>query len=184
METLPAMKLGHNILHHAQKQNVWGIYNLYLLQCEVYWQHLWNLDQYQWIQMDLIYTKFMNNYHDLEWIFSPLYYKVNFLDITIALQDQKIHTTLYKKPENVYLYIPPNSSHPPGIFLDYYMATWYTYTLYAQKQATTIWNDNKFTTDFKHADTNQTLYYLYSPELSPKPKIILPRTKLLQKRQC
>eukprot|EP00957_Ditylum_brightwellii_P171572 13062261-Ditylum_brightwellii.AAC.1 len=30
----------------------------------------------------------MNNCHGLDWTFSPLCYKVNFLDITITLQNQ------------------------------------------------------------------------------------------------
>ena len=57
----------------------------------------------------------LNNYHGVEWVTSKLSSKINFLDITISLQDGKIQTTLYEKMLNLYLYIPPHSAHPPGV---------------------------------------------------------------------
>jgi hypothetical protein len=51
----------------------------------------------------------------LTWEFSPRTPSVNFLDLTLTLEHQRIMTRLYEKPLNLYLYIPPHSAHPPGI---------------------------------------------------------------------
>ena len=40
---------------------------------------------------------------------------VNFMDLTITSKDNKIHTTLFEKHQNLHLYIPPGSAHPPGL---------------------------------------------------------------------
>jgi hypothetical protein len=53
--------------------------------------------------------------YSLEWIVSPQSHQVEFMDLTITLQDGKILTTLYEKPSSFHLYIPPHSCHPPGL---------------------------------------------------------------------
>ena len=40
---------------------------------------------------------------------------VNFMDMTIGIDNDKIVTTLFEKPMALYLYIPPHSAHPPGV---------------------------------------------------------------------
>ena len=58
----------------------------------------------------------IDDYHGLKWIFSPRCKRVDFLDITISLDDNmKLTTTLFEKLLNLYLYIPPHSAHPPGV---------------------------------------------------------------------
>ena len=37
------------------------------------------------------------------------------MDITILIREDQIVTSLYEKYMNLYLYIPPHSSHPPGV---------------------------------------------------------------------
>jgi hypothetical protein len=51
----------------------------------------------------------------LTWEFSQRTVSVNFLDLTLAFDHQRIATRLYEKPLNLYLYLPPHSAHPPGI---------------------------------------------------------------------
>ena len=57
----------------------------------------------------------LNNYHGLEWLFSPRCNRVDFLDITVTIEHDNIQTTLFEKSLNLYLYIPPHSAHPPGV---------------------------------------------------------------------
>ena len=57
----------------------------------------------------------MNSNTGLTWEFSPLTDRVDFLDLTITLKEGIITTTLYEKPLNLHLYIPPHSAHAPGL---------------------------------------------------------------------
>ena len=58
----------------------------------------------------------VNNNHGLEWEFTERSLSANFLDLTTTIQvDGSIKTTLYEKPMALYLFIPPQSAHPPGV---------------------------------------------------------------------
>ena len=41
---------------------------------------------------------------------------VNFMDMTITIVDNDIETKLFEKDMTLYLYLPPHSSHPRGVF--------------------------------------------------------------------
>jgi hypothetical protein len=59
------------------------------------------------------FKKDMNDFGRLRWECSERQKTVNFLDLTITIDDNGcIHTKLYEKPENLYLYLPANSAHP------------------------------------------------------------------------
>ena len=60
------------------------------------------------------YKKDMNNFGILKWEFSELSHKVDFLDLTISIENGRIVTKTYQKPLNLFLYLPPSSAHPPG----------------------------------------------------------------------
>ena len=52
----------------------------------------------------------------LDWEFTPLANTVDFLDMRVHIDHQgHITTRLYEKPMALYLFIPPHSSHPPGV---------------------------------------------------------------------
>jgi hypothetical protein len=57
----------------------------------------------------------MQQWHGLSWEFSPLSRSCTFMDLTISITTNKISTSIYEKPQNLYLYIPPSSAHPKGI---------------------------------------------------------------------
>eukprot|EP00985_Skeletonema_marinoi_P006616 scaffold2866_cov256-Skeletonema_marinoi.AAC.1 len=37
------------------------------------------------------------------------------MDMTVSIEGNKITTTLFEKELALYQYLPPNSSHPPGV---------------------------------------------------------------------
>jgi hypothetical protein len=51
----------------------------------------------------------------LEWVVSPRSMELDYMDLNIKIQDNKIATSLFEKASNHHLYIPPHSSHPPGL---------------------------------------------------------------------
>ena len=68
-------------------------------------------DSEKWAQLQHA----MNDHYGLKWTFSDRIRKVDFLDITISIDDTRICTTLFEKLLNLYLFIPPHSAHPPGV---------------------------------------------------------------------
>jgi hypothetical protein len=67
---------------------------------------------------DTTWTAFcaaMNNMNfELEWIVSPPSQSVDYMGLSLNIQNARITTALYEKPSNHHLYIPPHSCHPPA----------------------------------------------------------------------
>ena len=61
------------------------------------------------------FTTLLNNWYDLKWIVNERNNQVTFLDMTITLLEEKITCTIYDKPLNLHLFLPPRSAHPPGV---------------------------------------------------------------------
>ena len=57
----------------------------------------------------------MNAFPGLTWEFEDPSDKVNFMDLTITIQNGHISTSLFEKPLNLHLYIHPHSTHPPRL---------------------------------------------------------------------
>ena len=63
-----------------------------------------------------IISKKMNAFPGRTWEFSERAKTIDFMDMTISINNSnKIETTLFKKRLNLHLYIPPHSAHPPGL---------------------------------------------------------------------
>jgi len=56
----------------------------------------------------------LNDWGNLEWIIENPTKKTIFLDLNIELLKSRITTSTFQKSLNLYLYIPPNSAHPPS----------------------------------------------------------------------
>jgi len=57
----------------------------------------------------------MNAAPGLTWDFSDLTLQLDFMDLMLCLDNGRITTTLYEKPLNLHLYIPPHSAHLPTV---------------------------------------------------------------------
>ena len=80
-----------------------------------------------------------NDYGILEWECPKPKTSVDFLDLTLTIEGNRIVTKTYQKPENPYLYIPPHSAHPAG------MINGIIYSLLR-----TYWRQNTKYSDFVH----------------------------------
>jgi hypothetical protein len=56
----------------------------------------------------------LNNWGSLQWAIEEPSLTTTFLDLNLQLMGNSIKTSTYQKPMNLYLYIPPKSSHPPS----------------------------------------------------------------------
>jgi hypothetical protein len=68
-------------------------------------EHIWNN-----------FKEKINQFSILKWNIEPLTLSTTFMDLCITIKDDRIITTTYQKPLNLYLYIPPLSAHPPSCF--------------------------------------------------------------------
>ena len=57
----------------------------------------------------------MQQWHGLHWTCESPSLSINFMDLTISVINGCLESTLYEKPQNLYLHLPPHSSHPSGI---------------------------------------------------------------------
>ena len=51
----------------------------------------------------------------LAWDFGPRSKAINFMDVTISLAENRVEFALFEKALALHLYLPPHSSHPPGV---------------------------------------------------------------------
>ena len=70
---------------------------------------IWTGTEAEWIA----FKNDANNFGILEWEFEEPSREINFLDLTIAIENNRIVTKTYQKDLNLYQYISPMSNHPP-----------------------------------------------------------------------
>jgi len=57
----------------------------------------------------------LNEWGTVEWIVEEPSRNINFLDLTLQLQNSKITMKTFQKSINLYLHIPAGSAHPPKL---------------------------------------------------------------------
>ncbi len=77
----------------------------------------WNLFKERVNMFGTNHTFFISNPHHkpLQWTFSERSNNAIFLDLSLKIENGQISSTIYEKPMNLYLYIPPHSCHAPGV---------------------------------------------------------------------
>ncbi|KAL7481372.1 hypothetical protein ACHAW6_007053 [Cyclotella cf. meneghiniana] len=68
-------------------------------------------------ECDFLWDELVHTFNDfgiLKWDCPKPNNSIEFLDITLSIEDNLITTRTYQKPNNLYLYIPPHSTHPGG----------------------------------------------------------------------
>jgi hypothetical protein len=73
---------------------------------------IWTGTDAQWLE----FQHWINSFGSLRWTFTDLSRQIDYLDVTLRIHtDMSIRSTLFEKPLNLYLYLPPHSAHPPGV---------------------------------------------------------------------
>ena len=104
-------------LHERSLLSQWNA-NLFFYRCfidDIF--SIWLLDESPSHNEELwtAFKSHMQQWHGLSWEFSTLSRSCTFMDLTITVESNKLTMTVYEKPQNLYLYIPPTSAHPKGI---------------------------------------------------------------------
>ena len=91
------------------------------------------MDDTEWTS----FTDTMNTFPELTWEFSERSNTVDFMDMTITINNSnKIETTLFEKKMNLHLYIPPHSAHPRDYFWELYTAHSFESSLFVRQRMT------------------------------------------------
>ena len=64
---------------------------------------------------DYFKSKLNNPFFELEWEISEKTKSCIYMDLSIQIEGNTVSTTLYEKPNNLHLFIPFKSCHPPGL---------------------------------------------------------------------
>jgi hypothetical protein len=88
------------------------LYKRYIDDIFGIWTPLYINDNTRWLS----FQKKLNSFGRLRWELSQRTKFINYLDMTITITSHgTISTKLYYKPENMHLYLPATSSHPPSV---------------------------------------------------------------------
>jgi hypothetical protein len=70
-----------------------------------------NLDRRMWT----VFQADLDKFGQLRWEVSQRADTAIFLDLLLTLKNGCVTYTLYEKPLNLHMYLPPHSAHPPGV---------------------------------------------------------------------
>ena len=115
----------------------------------------------------------MNNYPGLIWEFNATTYKVDFMDLTISITNGQISMSVFEKPLNLHLYIPPHSAHPPGLIPVLSTVPSFGFSPYARITTIGSCAQRFFLKDCKHEPTRATISNPYSTKPSPVHNVTL-----------
>ena len=107
------------------------------------------------------FIKSMNNYPGLTWEFNAPSDRVDFMDLTISIKNGQISTSLFEKPLNLHLYIPPHSAHPPRLLPGIVHSTSSKFLPYVQTKMTKFYKQRFFSNGYRHEVTRATKLNLY-----------------------
>jgi hypothetical protein len=83
----------------------------------------------------------LNSFGRLRWDIDEPSTSVDYLDLTITINDRRITTRTYRKEMNLYQYLPPHSSHPQSTLkgmIYSLMRTYYKQNTYKQDYVVTV----------------------------------------------
>ena len=115
----------------------------------------------------------MNNYPGHTWEFNKPSHRVDFMDLTISIHNGKITTSLFEKPLNLHLYIPPHSAHPPGLLPGIVHSTLFRIFTSCSDPNDQILRKKFFLNGYKHGATKVTKLNPSSSKQSPMRKATL-----------
>jgi hypothetical protein len=98
------------------------------------------MDDRLWLR----FKRRLNGWHGLKWKISERTDTVVFLDLTLTLRDSQINCTLFEKPLNLHLHLPPHSAHPPGVLFGFIAGFIYR----ARTLCTLLEDSNRFINEY------------------------------------
>ena len=102
------------------------------------------------------FKQYMNAFPGLTWEFEDPSDKVNFMDLTITIKNGHVSTSLFEKPLNLHLYIPPHSAHPPGLLPGIVKSTLFHIFILCLITTTGSYAQGCFSNDCRHVATRVT----------------------------
>ena len=111
----------------------------------------------------------MNNYPRLTWEFNDLSDNVKFMDLMITTKNGTISTSLFEKPLNLHLYIPPHSAHQPELLRNIVHRTLFQIFTLCSDHDDRILRTKVFSNYYMHAVTRVTKSNHSSTKQYPEP---------------
>ena len=115
----------------------------------------------------------MNNYPGSTWEFNKPSDKMDFMDLTFSIQKGQISTSLFEKPLTLHLYMPPHSTHPPGLLPGIVHSTLFRIFTLCSDPNDQILRTKVFLNGYKHEATKATKLNPSSSKPLPMQKVTL-----------